>query len=367
MKYLVTTTVLVCSLATSALSQDLQTRELRLLRNGATTILRGATSGGTLNLPVGGGTLLTLDSLPTVGVLYAPSSPQKTNTVNGSYLFDIAYHPSFDGSACGARIESISTDNLLPEYADGLTVVVEAAPAGGDATGISVTSTAATGSLNTLGEFIGANGLFVIDGRNTSTDDARPILTLKGAQNSSTSFATVDFSNYDAGGVSADKRIASIQAVRTAVDAADLRFFTGVSGALNSTPTLTLERTGKAGINTDLPTTTLDVNGDLALRSDGSNLALIPGSQTLNSIGRSFIVVSADVGGTSAITTITGGFDGKMLIVYNSAQNMTFVENAGANGILTLSGADITTTGAGSVTLVYSSNAARWIVTSFRP
>ena len=367
MKHVAATIVLACGLATSALSQDLQTRDLRLIRSGATTILRGATAGGTLILPVGGGTLLTLDSLPTAAILYAPSVPQETNTADGSYLFDIAYHPMFDGSACGARIESISTDNLLPEYADGLTVVVQAAPAGGDATGISVTSTAATGSVNTLGEFIGSNGRFVIDGRNTATDDALPTLTLKGAQNSSTPFATVDFSNYDLGGAAVDTRIASIQAVRSASNAADLRFFTGQSNTLNSTPTLTLERTGKAGIGTDQPHTTLDVNGDFALRSNGSNLALAAGPQTLSSSGRSFVVVTADAGGTSAITSITGGYDGKMLIIYNRSVNVTFVENFGADGILTLSGADITTTGSGSVTLVYSSHAARWIVTSFRP
>ena len=79
------------------------------------------------------------------------------------------------------------------------------------------------------------------------------------------------------------------------------------------------------------------------------------------------LTFTANAGGTSAISTITGGFDGKVLVIYNRADNLTFVEDAGANGILTLSGADITTTGAGSVTLVYSSNAGRWIVTGFRP
>jgi hypothetical protein len=367
MKHVVITVVLACGLITSALAQDLQTRDLRLVRSGVTTTLRGATGGGTLTLPVGGGTLLTLDSLPTAAILYAPTAPQETNDVSNSYLFDIAYDPMFLGSACGARIESISTDNVNPQFADGLTVLVEAAPAGGDATGISVRSTAAPGSTNTLGEFIGSNGQFLIDGRNTATDDALPTLTLKGAQNSSTSYATLDFSNYDLSGAGVDQRLASIQAVRSATNASDLRFFTGQSGTLNSTPTLTLERTGKVGVNTDIPNTTLDVNGDVAMRSDGTNLVLSAGAQTLNSTSRSFIVVTADAGGTSAISTITGGFDGKVLVVYNRADNLTFVEDAGANGILTLSGADITTIGAGSVTLVYSSNVARWIVTSFRP
>lgn len=367
MKYIAASIFLVCGMLTPSAAQDLLTRDLLLHRSGVTTLLRGATTGGTLLLPDGGGTLLTSDVLATTTILYAPTVPQESNNVSFSYLFDIAYDPAFDGSACGARIESISTDNVDPQYADGLTVVVEAAPAGGEATGISVRSTASTGSTNTLGEFIGANGLFVIDGRSASTDDALSTLTLKGAQNGSTAFVTIDFSNYDLTGTSTDIRLASIQAVRTANDAADLRFFTGQSGALNSTPTLTLERTGKAGISTDKPNVTLDVNGDVAMRSDGTNLALAAGSQSLNASGRSFIVVTADAGGTSAISTITGGFDGKVLVIYNKADNLTFVEDAGADGILTLSGADITTTGAGSVTLVYSSNAGRWIVTGFRP
>ncbi|MBS1560633.1 MAG: hypothetical protein JSS89_03430 [Bacteroidetes bacterium] len=366
MKHVAASIALAIALATPALAQDLQTRDLRLVRGGVSTLLRGSASGGTLTLPQGGGTLLTRDSLPTVAILYAPTAPQETNNVSFSYLFDIAYDPTFDGSACGARIESISTDNLNPQYADGLTVVVEAAPAGGDATGLSVRSTATAASTNTLGEFIGSNGLFVIDGRNISTDDALPTLTLKGAQNSVTSFATLDFSNYDAGS-GTDQRLVSIQAIRSAANSADLRFFTGQSGTLNSTPTLTLERTGKAGIATDIPNVTLDVNGDVAMRSDGTNLALAAGSQTLDATGRSFIVVTANAGGTSAISTITGGFDGKVLVIYNRADNLTFVEDAGADGILTLSGADITTTGAGSATLVYSSNAGRWIVTGFRP
>ncbi len=367
MKRLAVTMVLACGLATPNFSQDLLTRDLRLQRNGVSTLLRGSTSGGTITLPNGGGTLITADVLPTSTILYAPTAKQTSNNVSFSYLFDVAYDPSFVGSAAGARIESISTDNLSPQYADGLTVIVEAAPAGGDATGLSVRSTATAGSTNTLGEFIGSNGLFQIDGRNTSTDDALPTLTLKGAQNGVASFASVDFSNYDLGGAATDQRLASIQAVRSATNSADLRFFTGQSGTLNSTPTLTLERTGKAGIATDIPNVTLDVNGDVAMRSDGTNLALAAGSQTLNASGRSFIVVTANGSGTSAISTITGGFDGKVLVIYNRADNLTFVENAGADGILTMSGSDITTTGAGSVTLVYSSNAGRWIVTGFRP
>ena len=224
MKHVAASIALAVALATPALAQDLQTRDLRLIRGGVSTLLRGSTTGGTLTLPQGGGTLLTLDSLPTAAILYAPTTPQETNNVSFSYLFDIAYDPAFVGSACGARIESISTDNLNPQYADGLTVVVEAAPAGGDATGLSVRSTATTGSTNTLGEFIGSNGLFQIDGRSMSTDDALPTLTLKGAQNSSTSFATLDFSNYDLSGAATDQRLASIQAVRSATNSADLRF-----------------------------------------------------------------------------------------------------------------------------------------------
>ncbi|TWW01369.1 beta strand repeat-containing protein [Chitinophaga pinensis] len=73
------------------------------------------------------------------------------------------------------------------------------------------------------------------------------------------------------------------------------------------------------------------------------------------------------------ITSIAGGSDGRMITLYNATgQNMTISnENTGggitaANRILTNS-TNITTTGQGSVTLIYSGSDNRWIVTAFVP
>lgn len=61
--------------------------------------------------------------------------------------------------------------------------------------------------------------------------------------------------------------------------------------------------------------------------------------------------------------------DGQVIIVYNAtSQNMTIANNgtgAAASRILTLTGADIVTTGTSSVTMIYSSTDSKWIVTAY--
>lgn len=75
-------------------------------------------------------------------------------------------------------------------------------------------------------------------------------------------------------------------------------------------------------------------------------------------------------GGAFSISGFTGGYDGRILTVYNTTSNaMTITNDASstaANRILSLSGADIVTTGAGgnSATFVYSSTDSRWILLS---
>jgi hypothetical protein len=61
--------------------------------------------------------------------------------------------------------------------------------------------------------------------------------------------------------------------------------------------------------------------------------------------------------------------DGQVITLYNAtSQNMTIANNgsgANASRILTLTGADIVTTGTGSVTMIYSSTDSKWIVTAY--
>ena len=126
---------------------------------------------------------------------------------------------------------------------------------------------------------------------------------------------------------------------------------------------------GKVGIGTITPNTKADVDGDIALRA-GTFTAINGSNNNINIGGASFIKIT---GPTAAftITGISGGVNGKVVILYNATTyNMTIAnENTGStatNRITTLSGSSITTTGVGTITLIYDSTASRWIVTSAR-
>jgi hypothetical protein len=72
--------------------------------------------------------------------------------------------------------------------------------------------------------------------------------------------------------------------------------------------------------------------------------------------------------GNFTITGISGGADGKSLILHNpSSYNMTLANesafSSAANRIDTLAGADKSTTGKGVFTLIYDTNSSRWIFT----
>ncbi len=121
---------------------------------------------------------------------------------------------------------------------------------------------------------------------------------------------------------------------------------------------------GKLGVSTQAPTTMLDINGDLALRD--TTITLVNGANNDVFIGGySFIRI---VGPTAAFTVsgLAGGVDGKVVILYNTTtQNMTIANDAtstSANRIYTLSGANVITTGTGSITMIYSTPDTRWIV-----
>ncbi len=125
---------------------------------------------------------------------------------------------------------------------------------------------------------------------------------------------------------------------------------------------------GNVGINTQAPNTRVDINGDLATRA--YTYAASNGAQdNININGYTFIRIT---GPTAAFTIngIAGGYDGKIVILYNTTgSNMTIGNNASgtaANSILTLTGTAISTTGTGCVTLIYDGTAASpsWIVTA---
>lgn len=137
----------------------------------------------------------------------------------------------------------------------------------------------------------------------------------------------------------------------------------GVSGADYTAYFETGGTTG-VGIGTATPATALDISGDLALRV--SAFTASNGSNDNISIGAVSYVRVAGPTGVFNVTGIAGGVNGKVVVLYNStSQNMTITNEAtstAANRILTGTGADIATTGTGSVTLIYSSTDSRWIV-----
>lgn len=78
-----------------------------------------------------------------------------------------------------------------------------------------------------------------------------------------------------------------------------------------------------------------------------------------------YITGPTDVFTISGLAASGGNEDGRVIRLYNSvAYAMTIANDAtstAANRFLTLTGADVTTTTQGLITLVYSSTAARWI------
>ncbi len=126
---------------------------------------------------------------------------------------------------------------------------------------------------------------------------------------------------------------------------------------------------GNVGIGTTAPNTQVDIAGGIALRA-GAFTATNGNNNNINIGGASFIRIT---GPTAAftITGISGGVNGKVVILYNAATyNMTIAnENTNStatNRITTLTGSGVVTTGVGAITLIYDSTASRWIVTSAR-
>lgn len=133
---------------------------------------------------------------------------------------------------------------------------------------------------------------------------------------------------------------------------------------------LTVLQNGNTGLSTVVPETKMDINGDVAHRQNiitvvnGVNSNIDPGKY-------SFIKI---IGPTAAfsISGFTGGVDGKILTVVNlTGFDMTIVNHIGgasalANRIVTMTGADITTIGIGTVTMQYSAADNRWMVIAVR-
>ncbi len=137
----------------------------------------------------------------------------------------------------------------------------------------------------------------------------------------------------------------------------------GSSGA----PMVIQQDGGFVCVGDTLPRTLLDIKGDLAIRD---TTATFTNGNNNNVIIKTWSWVP--VTGPSASFTLTGVAnpqDGKILVLYNrTTQAMTIandnINSTAGNRIYTNTGANITTTGTGAVTLIYSTTEAHWILLS---
>ena len=129
-------------------------------------------------------------------------------------------------------------------------------------------------------------------------------------------------------------------------------------------------QTGNVGIGNNNPVTRLDVAGDLALREgtainvSGAN-PTVPISLHATNAENSFYRITGSPTGTMALNTIANGVDGQIITLVNATTiKLKISKNDVAGGILTSGGAATLIAPNGSVTLQYSTSAARWYVTN---
>lgn len=131
--------------------------------------------------------------------------------------------------------------------------------------------------------------------------------------------------------------------------------------------------TNNIGVNENNPLVTLDINGTIALHETVSTTTTNPisnfGVGSIPNIGfYSFNNYTSNF----SVINIAAGTDGKVLILFNNTvHNFTLRNNfvnppvyPTQNKVLTLNGQDLVIQGKGMISLIYSTNAQAWLVTS---
>jgi hypothetical protein len=134
------------------------------------------------------------------------------------------------------------------------------------------------------------------------------------------------------------------------------------------TNALVVRRNG-VGIGLNQPAAVLGVEGSFATRGNIVQINNLVNHDVTP--GRNSFIKVTNAVNNFTITGFEGGTNGRILTVINlSGFNMTIANDhpisTAGNRILTLKGADISTVGAGSVTLQYSSADSRWLVIHMR-
>ncbi len=146
----------------------------------------------------------------------------------------------------------------------------------------------------------------------------------------------------------------------TITDAATVYIANSPTGGSNMTVTNPWALWVDAGYSRFDDSVMLGRTANSSLGNGNSNHNVNPGTA-------SFLEINAGPTGNFTISGISGGVDGRILIIHNNTgQNMTLANegssSSAANRIKTMSGADLVTIGDGSAILIYSAGISRWIV-----
>jgi hypothetical protein len=147
-----------------------------------------------------------------------------------------------------------------------------------------------------------------------------------------------------------------------ATGANDMRLRTGAVDRMYIHPS-----TGSIGIATTSPNAKLDLNGDLALTKK-LTYTTVGTQNALDRQGTSRIYIS--LSGTVTLNGIAGGEDGLVIFLYTSSAATLIINNESlsalaANRIATHTGAAVTITARGGVSMIYDASVSTWRIFGF--
>ncbi len=134
-----------------------------------------------------------------------------------------------------------------------------------------------------------------------------------------------------------------------------------------NTSLILVRNDGNVGVGTASPNTNLDISGTFAHRR--GQIAVSAGNNNNVNVGSFTFVKITSAANNFTITGITGGVDGRRLIIWNSTTRNMSISNesassTAANRITTNSGGTRSTGGPGTAEFVYDTGSSRWVLTN---